>query len=66
MWLRNYYDAYAFVLYVYVGIRYCEHSNLSIIHRIMFTELSFPKSGGVHDKLPIASADWWDILLPQA
>ena len=30
----------------------------------LFLELSFSKNGGVHDKLHISSADWWDILLP--
>ena len=30
-----------------------------------FRELSFPRlEYGVHDKLHISSADWWDILLP--
>ena len=42
-------------------------SNLSIILYIgLFLELSFSKSVGVHDKLQISSADWWDILLPLA
>ena len=32
-----------------------------------FRELSFSRlECGVHDKLPIFSADWWDILLPLA
>ena len=32
-----------------------------------FRELSFSRLGcGVHDKLHISSADWWDILLPLA
>ena len=30
-----------------------------------FRELSFSTlECGVHDKLPISSADWWDLLLP--
>ena len=29
--------------YTYMYIRYCEHSNFSIIHRVIFLELSFSK-----------------------
>ena len=32
-----------------------------------FRELSFSRlESGVHDKLHISSADWWDLLLPLA
>ena len=32
-----------------------------------FRELSFSRlQCGVHDKLHISSADWWDLLLPLA
>ena len=50
---------------IYIFIRYCEHSNLSI-YTGLFLELSFSKSGGVHDKLHISSADRRDLLLPLA
>ena len=42
-----------------------KHSNLSITHSF-FLEFSFSKSGGVHDKLHISSADLWELLLPLA
>ena len=38
-----------------------------VLHvRFILLELSFSKSGGVHDGLHISSADWWDLLLPLA
>ena len=39
-----------------------KHSNLSNTHRVVLLY----KIGGVHDKLHISSADWWDLLLPLA
>ena len=33
-----------------------------VLHTELILELSFSKSGGVHDKLHISSADWWDLF----
>ena len=35
-----------------------KQSNLSIMHRVVFRVVHLYKSGGVHDKLHISSADW--------
>ena len=32
-----------------------------VLYTGLFLELSFSKSGGVHDKLHISSSDWWDL-----
>ena len=37
-----------------------------VLYKRLFLELSFSMSGGVHNKLHISIADWWDILLPLA
>ena len=40
---------------------------ISSVVQEWFRELSFSRlECGVHDKLHISSADWWDILLPLA
>ena len=61
-------------------VRFCDRSNIytycgkylySVLHHRLtlewFGELSFSRlECGVHDRLHISSADWWDLLLPLA
>ena len=59
-----------------MGVRVWMCSFLSYVHSKQpifglihewFRELSFSRlECGVHDRLHISSADWWDILLPLA
>ena len=74
-----YYYIYIYVCSYYVliirAVRFCQ-INLKKVYskqpifgltQDWFRELSFSRlECGVHDKLHISSADWWDVLLPLA
>ena len=41
-------------------------STIEVILLLLLLLLLLRGGGGVHDKLHISSADWWDIVLPLA
>ena len=57
--------AIGFLVLSYVGL-YSKQAIFGLTQE-WFRELSFSRlECGVHDKLHISSADWWNILLPLA
>ena len=61
-WRTHFYT----MLFLVLSYVYSKQPMLGLTQEL-FRELSFTRlECGVHDKLHISSADWWDILLPLA